>query len=92
MHFKKIFKGQRNCPAGTRPCDYRQKNVGEGSADELREHGISTIGSGREGAQLESSKVFAKEFMQKHSIPTAHFKVGRSLESDQIIRSNGKGK
>ena len=42
-----------------------EKMLAEGLADELREHGISTIGPSREGAQLESSKVFAKEFMQK---------------------------
>ena len=34
---------------------------------------VAVIGPGREGAQLESSKRFAKEFMKRHRIPTAKF-------------------
>lgn len=33
--------------------------------------GTAVLGPGRDGARLESSKVFAKEFMRRHSIPTA---------------------
>ncbi len=35
---------------------------------------ISVIGPSKEGAQLEGSKKFAKEFMQRHNIPTAKYK------------------
>ena len=35
---------------------------------------ISIIGPSKEGAQLEGSKKFAKEFMQRHNIPTAKYK------------------
>jgi phosphoribosylamine---glycine ligase len=42
-----------------------------GLADELRAHGFAVIGPGKKGARLEGSKVFAKEFMQKHKIPAA---------------------
>ena len=38
---------------------------------ELRSVGI--IGPSKAGAQLEGSKTFAKEFMQRHKIPTAKF-------------------
>jgi len=34
---------------------------------------VAVIGPGKEGAQLESSKKFAKEFMKRHRIPTAKF-------------------
>ncbi|MCD8029420.1 MAG: phosphoribosylamine--glycine ligase [Bacteroides sp.] len=35
---------------------------------------IAVIGPTREGAQLEGSKEFAKEFMQRHRIPTARYR------------------
>ncbi|KAA6350495.1 Phosphoribosylamine--glycine ligase [termite gut metagenome] len=40
--------------------------------DEL-EH-VAVIGPSKEGAKLEGSKEFAKEFMQRHTIPTARYK------------------
>lgn len=36
---------------------------------------VMVIGPGREGAQLEGSKDFAKAFMQKYGIPTAKYKT-----------------
>ena len=35
---------------------------------------ITLIGPSKEGAKLEGSKKFAKEFMQRHNIPTANYK------------------
>lgn len=35
---------------------------------------IAVIGPSRDGARLEGSKEFAKEFMQRHDIPTARYK------------------
>lgn len=35
---------------------------------------LAVIGPGKEGAQLESSKKFAKDFMKRHRIPSAKFK------------------
>lgn len=35
---------------------------------------ISVIGPSKEGAKLEGSKKFAKEFMMRHNIPTARYK------------------
>jgi phosphoribosylamine--glycine ligase len=46
-----------------------------GLADRLRHAGIDAFGPGREGAVLEGSKVFSKQFMQRHGIPTAAFRV-----------------
>ena len=36
---------------------------------------VSLIGPSKEGAQLEGSKQFAKEFMFKHNIPTARYQA-----------------
>lgn len=42
-----------------------------GVADEFAKRRLSIIGPSRDAAQLEGSKVFAKEFMHRHGIPTA---------------------
>lgn len=44
-----------------------------GLADSVRSWGIPVFGPGRQGAMLETSKQFAKEFMFKNNIPTAHY-------------------
>lgn len=48
--------------------------------DETTRH-IAIIGPSAKGAQLEGSKEFAKEFMQRHGIPTARYK---SVTADTI--------
>jgi phosphoribosylamine---glycine ligase len=42
-----------------------------GLAHELRSRGFAVVGPGKEAARLEGSKVYAKEFLARHSIPTA---------------------
>lgn len=42
-----------------------------GAADALRGAGFAVVGPGRGAARLEGSKVFAKEFMLRHGVPTA---------------------
>lgn len=42
-----------------------------GIADEFEKRGLRLLGPSRAAAQLEGSKVFAKEFMERHKIPTA---------------------
>lgn len=42
-----------------------------GVADEFARRGLALLGPGKDAAQLEGSKIFAKEFMQRHGIPTA---------------------
>jgi phosphoribosylamine--glycine ligase len=46
-----------------------------GVVDALREHGIDAFGPDREAARLEGSKIFSKEFMARHGIPTAGFAI-----------------
>jgi len=50
-----------------------------GIADEFKQRKLKIFGPEKQGARLESSKVFAKQFMQKHHIPTAAFKVFNNL-------------
>jgi phosphoribosylamine--glycine ligase len=42
-----------------------------GVADAVRDAGVPVFGPGRDGARLEASKAFAKEFMTRHGLPTA---------------------
>jgi phosphoribosylamine--glycine ligase len=42
-----------------------------GLADRLREEGIDVFGPGAKGAELEGSKAFAKDLLERHRIPTA---------------------
>ena len=44
-----------------------------GLADVLREAGIATFGPSGAAARLEASKIFMKEFLARHAIPTAGF-------------------
>src|SRR6218665_57098 len=44
-----------------------------GVVDEFRANGLRIFGPTKAAAQLESSKVFAKAFMQRHGIPTADY-------------------
>lgn len=46
-----------------------------GLADRLRDAGIPVFGPSQAAARIESSKVFSKELMARHGIPTARFRV-----------------
>jgi phosphoribosylamine--glycine ligase len=50
-----------------------------GIVDEFTRRGWRIFGPTKAAAQLESSKSFAKEFMQRHRIPTAHYAICNSL-------------
>lgn len=52
-----------------------------GLADQLRREGVAVFGPSAAAARLEGSKVFAKEFMSRHGIPTADFEVAESPEA-----------
>lgn len=46
-----------------------------GLADRLRREGVPTFGPGADGAQLEGSKAWSKQFFARHGIRTAAFEV-----------------
>jgi phosphoribosylamine--glycine ligase len=57
-----------------------------GIVDELQSRGFRAFGPSREAAMLETSKGFAKRFLQRHQIPTAHYAVCTSpAELDKAI-------
>jgi phosphoribosylamine--glycine ligase len=55
--------------------------LANGLADTLREEGFAVFGPSAYAAQLEASKRFSKEFMQRHQIPTADFESFTDLEA-----------
>jgi len=62
--------------------------LANGLADFLRIKNFKVFGPGKDGAKLEYSKSWAKEFMQNANIPTANFwKVNSLEEAKKIIHS-----
>src|SRR5947207_11134205 len=51
-----------------------------GVVDEFTKRGWRTFGPTAAAAQLETSKSFAKEFLQRHRIPTAHYAICNSMD------------
>jgi len=51
-----------------------------GIVDALQERGLRVFGPTRAAAMLESSKGFAKRFLQRHNIPTANYAVCTTAE------------
>ena len=63
--------------------------LANGLADFLREKDFKVFGPGKDGAKLEYSKSWAKEFMRDASIPTANFwKVNSFEEAEKIIHAS----
>ena len=66
-----------------------EKPLSEGLGDYFRKNGFNVFGPGAEGAKLESSKSWAKEFMKEGNIPTAKFwKVNSIEQAKEIIFSS----
>lgn len=51
-----------------------------GLVDEMKSRGLAVFGPTRQAAMLETSKGYAKRFMQRHNIPTASYAVCVSKE------------
>lgn len=69
-----------------------EASLAEGVVDEFERRGLRIVGPSREAARLETSKVFAKDFMQRHGIPTARYRVAASAdEAIKILRSGELG-
>ncbi len=73
--------------------------LAKGIVDEFQRRKLKIFGPNKKAARLESSKVFAKEFMRKYHIPTPAFKVFdnsaeaigfcKSVEFPVVIKADG---
>jgi phosphoribosylamine--glycine ligase len=61
-----------------------------GIVDLFEERGLPIVGPNREAARLESSKAFAKDFMRRHSIPTARYRIAASADEATAILQGGE--
>jgi phosphoribosylamine--glycine ligase len=61
-----------------------------GIVDEFEERGLKIFGPDKKTAELEGSKVFAKQFMERHQIPTAGSKIAESPEEAKEILNSGE--
>jgi phosphoribosylamine---glycine ligase len=71
----------------------------QGLADELRAQGKLVLGPGRDGAQLEASKAYMKNFLSDASVPTAAYGVFddhdaaaeflRTMSPPYVIKTDG---
>ena len=52
-----------------------------GIVDQFTQRGLRIVGPSAAAARLEGSKIFAKDFMARHNIPTAAFRVADSPEA-----------
>jgi phosphoribosylamine--glycine ligase len=59
-----------------------EQPLAEGLSDFLREEGIDVFGPSKAAAQLETSKGFSKDFMQRHGIPTAPYRRYNAMQHD----------
>jgi len=64
--------------------------LAKGIVDAFEKEGRRIMGPNRAAAQLEASKVFAKDFMRRHRIPSADYKVFSShVHAEDYVRLKG---
>ncbi len=68
-----------------------ETSIAAGVGDRLRDAGIAVFGPNRGGGRLETSKIYAKRFMERHGIPTARFKVVHSLDQANKVLDDWSG-
>ena len=89
------FAQEKNCFTVVGPED----PLAAGIVDAFIEKGLPVFGPTQNAAQLESSKIWAKEFMKRNSIPTADFQIFddaerakdfvKSYEKPVVIKADG---
>ena len=62
----------------------------KGIVDLFRSRGLRIFGPTRTAAQLECSKVFAKDFMARHGIPTARYRVCDTSGDAHAVVASGE--
>lgn len=60
-----------------------------GLADEFLRRGLPVFGPTRRAAALEWSKAFAKDFMARHQVPTAAFRVCHTADEAMAVLASG---
>ncbi len=63
-----------------------ENSIALGIADECEKNGIKVVAPKKHVAKLESSKVWAKEFMRRYGIPTADFEYFHKDEVEEAFR------
>ena len=64
--------------------------LSRGIVDLFEKNGRKILGPSRAAAQLESSKVFSKDLMKSHGIPTAEYKVFTSyIHAEEYVKFKG---
>ncbi len=61
-----------------------------GIADLFMRRGLRVFGPTQAAAELECSKIFAKEFMSRHGIPTARYRVCDSADAARAAVTSGE--
>ena len=64
--------------------------LGNGLVDRFEADGRRVFGPTRAAAQLETSKAFAKDFMHRHHVPTARYRVCTSAEDAMAAIRSGE--
>ncbi|MCA1629488.1 MAG: phosphoribosylamine--glycine ligase [Acidobacteria bacterium] len=67
-----------------------EASLAAGLADEFAARGLAVAGPNARAAQLESSKAFAKDFMARHGIPTARYRVAEGANDAREILRRGE--
>jgi phosphoribosylamine--glycine ligase len=60
-----------------------------GVVDYFQSRGLRIVGPDAAAAKLEASKVMAKDFMARHHVPTANYRVANSLEEAMATLESG---
>jgi phosphoribosylamine--glycine ligase len=61
-----------------------------GIVDEFERRSLRVFGPSKKAAEIEGSKVFAKEFMSRHRIPTGRFKVVDGYDQAKKVLASGE--
>jgi len=89
------FAAENNCFTVVGP----EVPLAAGIVDKFEEMNLKIFGPSQKAAQLESSKIWAKEFMKRNKIPTARFEIFddskqaedyvKSLDYNVVVKADG---
>jgi phosphoribosylamine--glycine ligase len=61
-----------------------------GIVDEFEKRSLRIFGPRKKAAEIEGSKIFAKQFMERHMIPTGRFRIADTFDQAQKIIKAGE--